>query len=428
MNTYSRALRHINMKDVKQKHQKKLIEKKLKEEKIKEEIEYIQSKMKDAKYDWRDELLNSHPVAEVREFISGDIEDKKMFALSNKVVLDPKIYERWSKKYDFEDEVIGEAMTTKDFDYIYGMSIYTFDSIMGGLTPGQNTQAQEIVQASAEYSGYQFGPEFPGSYINSVGDTQINSQSKVDAVAYFDTTYGNAYGGGNSFTLDTGIEGLDDGPATGGSVVSRVNLQTALGITLPNGVYGNLGGTPIEGSAVKRVFTDAEPGKRINFNWIFSSSEDVLGAATVDDYAFVSIKGSVTKIVSVLTRGLQNNGQFLYTLRPEDIGPNNTVEIGVGVIDVYDPYVQTTFSISNFGTLYGAGSLGKTTDAADLGMSVNSANPNKKKDDEIAADYTNRDGQRVLGPHTDIKWDPVMKMYVPVTPMQPGGPAMVKMA
>ena len=32
---------------------------------------------------------------------------------------------------------------------------------------------------------------------------------------------------------------------------------------------------------------------------------------------------------------------------------------------------------------------------------------------EIAADYTNRDGQRVLGPHTDVKYDPKMKMYVP---------------
>jgi len=38
---------------------------------------------------------------------------------------------------------------------------------------------------------------------------------------------------------------------------------------------------------------------------------------------------------------------------------------------------------------------------------------------EIAADYTNRDGQRVLGPHTDVKYDPKMKMFVPASP-RPG--------
>lgn len=56
MNTYSRALRYINMKDVKQKHQQKLIERKLQEEKKKEEEKYIQSVMKEKKYDWRNKL------------------------------------------------------------------------------------------------------------------------------------------------------------------------------------------------------------------------------------------------------------------------------------------------------------------------------------------------------------------------------------
>lgn len=44
---------------------------------------------------------------------------------------------------------------------------------------------------------------------------------------------------------------------------------------------------------------------------------------------------------------------------------------------------------------------------------------------EVAAEYTNRNGHRVLGPHTDVKYDPVMKQYVPNIP-KPGIP--VKMA
>lgn len=56
MNKYSAALRHIDIKDVKQKHQHKLIEQKNKEEKQKEEEKYIASVMEEKKYDWRGEL------------------------------------------------------------------------------------------------------------------------------------------------------------------------------------------------------------------------------------------------------------------------------------------------------------------------------------------------------------------------------------
>ena len=56
MNTYSRALRYISMKDVKQKHHQKLIERKIKEQKNEEEKMYISSVMKRKKYDWRRKL------------------------------------------------------------------------------------------------------------------------------------------------------------------------------------------------------------------------------------------------------------------------------------------------------------------------------------------------------------------------------------
>lgn len=56
MNTYSRALRHISMKDVKQKHHQKLIEQKIQEEKKKEVEEYVSSVMEEKRYDWREKL------------------------------------------------------------------------------------------------------------------------------------------------------------------------------------------------------------------------------------------------------------------------------------------------------------------------------------------------------------------------------------
>lgn len=56
MNIYSKVLRYINIKDVKQKHQQKLIEQKIKEETEKIEKEYIASVMKKKKYDWRKKL------------------------------------------------------------------------------------------------------------------------------------------------------------------------------------------------------------------------------------------------------------------------------------------------------------------------------------------------------------------------------------
>jgi hypothetical protein len=65
MNLYSRALRHIDMKDVKEKHQEKIFEKKLKKVQEESEKQYIQSKMKRKKYDWRKELNEMMTTADV---------------------------------------------------------------------------------------------------------------------------------------------------------------------------------------------------------------------------------------------------------------------------------------------------------------------------------------------------------------------------
>ena len=56
MNTYSRALRHINMKDVKQKHHQKLVERKNKQEKYKAFVEDLKYKNSPLYSNWREKI------------------------------------------------------------------------------------------------------------------------------------------------------------------------------------------------------------------------------------------------------------------------------------------------------------------------------------------------------------------------------------
>lgn len=56
MNTYSKVLKYISIKDVKQKHQEKIIGKIKEEVRKKEEKKHIQSLMEGKKYDWRKKL------------------------------------------------------------------------------------------------------------------------------------------------------------------------------------------------------------------------------------------------------------------------------------------------------------------------------------------------------------------------------------
>lgn len=62
MNIYSRALRHISMNDVKQKHQQKIAEQKILEQKKVEDEKYIASVMEKKKYDWRKEIIDEGMV------------------------------------------------------------------------------------------------------------------------------------------------------------------------------------------------------------------------------------------------------------------------------------------------------------------------------------------------------------------------------
>ena len=262
-----------------------------------------------------------------------------------------------------------EGMTSKGFEYIYGLAVSNIVSQYGI----DSKFASDLLHASADTTDYEFGPNFPGSYVNSIGDYEVDSSRKINVNAYYDSKFGSVSGSGGSFTLRT-----VDGP----SGASRSSLQSALGITLPSGISGALGGTPIEGSAVQRIFTGAQPGNIINFNWGFTSSEKGLPQdIKVDDYAFVAITGRVTKIVSILQGGDVRGGSFRYRLKPGDIDGNGNVKVAIGVMDVFDDIYNTTLRINSFGSLYAGdiGSIGDTTDAADLGAPVNNLDPKKKK-------------------------------------------------
>lgn len=65
MSIYSRALKHIDMKDVKKKHQQKLIEQKIQRKIEREEKKYIQSVMESKRYDWRKKINEQMTTSDV---------------------------------------------------------------------------------------------------------------------------------------------------------------------------------------------------------------------------------------------------------------------------------------------------------------------------------------------------------------------------
>jgi len=348
MSLYTKALKHIDMNRVKE-----LYEEKITKQIALQEQQYLSHFIQNTVpkyYDWRTDTFNTDSFEEI-----------------NKTVL---------KRIEEIDNALSEGMTSKGFEHLYG-GIVTYDMVSISPNLVSSTFAQDLINASSEVTSHMFGPDFPGSYINSIGDYEVDSYTKVNVNAYYDSTFGSASGSGSRFTLNT-----IDGPGA----ASISSLQSALGITLPSGIPNDgLTGTPTEGSAVQRTFTKAIPGNVINFTWGFTSSErDLAKELKVDDYAFVAISGRTTKFVSILANGDVKGGSFKYRLQPSDIDANGNVKVSIGVVDVHDKIYNTTLRVSNFGSLYAGdvGSVGDTTDAADLGMPVNT--PKKKKGDEIA--------------------------------------------
>ena len=106
------------------------------------------------------------------------------------IKISDSIFDNFSNISNWREELIDEGMSSKDFPDLYGYGISIFDMPITSTiqTPVQSTKAQDIVDASADATDHEFGPQFPGSYRNVIGGVQ--SLSKVDVQAHITTPQG----------------------------------------------------------------------------------------------------------------------------------------------------------------------------------------------------------------------------------------------
>jgi hypothetical protein len=222
--------------------------------------------------------------------------------------------------------------------------------------------AQDVVQDSEKATTHAYGSHFPGSYVNSIGDFNPQSYSKVDVLAtaswnslqslapsgwepdnsyeyvdsvsdvvspgqetdtFKDTHFGEVTTSGNTISLSTG----DDEDSSQENTIDILDLESLFpGVTFPtaNPMPGETDREyPYEGSILLRTFKSVKVGQEITFNYSFTTTETeedpeyvtyrgvpdtgVPGEdANLDDYAFVLIAGRVQKIVSVMAKDGNN--------------------------------------------------------------------------------------------------------------------------
>lgn len=305
-----RILRHVGGKDFKKTHQRKLDEQNLL---------------------WQEEERKYSNIQEIK-----------------------RLSERF--KSDWRTE-LSEAMSSKDFPYIYG-GVVTVDILSLTNLPGSQF-AQNSIQYGANQTDYAFGSEFPGSYVNSIGDipnvvasavdgwdsindlvpsgwTPENSDEYIDDIStvvssgqetleFKDTHFGEVHLSGNRITIHTGDDSETSGAESGDSTVAIEDLETLFpGITFPKAIpfRGDDAEDPQQASMLLRTFKDVRVGDKLSFNYSFDTLEteeddsvDYRGNAdrpvpgddnNMDDYAFVLIAGRVQKIVSVMARDGNN--------------------------------------------------------------------------------------------------------------------------
>ena len=158
MSLYTKARRHIDMDRVKE-----LREKKIAKQIAMQEQQYLlhfTQNVVPKHYDWRTGKFNENSLSLMQV---------------NDIVL---------KRLEVIDDALSEGMTTKDFEYLYGGGVVNnIVSINPELV--SSTFAQDLISASGEVTSHMFGPDFPGSHINSIGDfDKPDSTSKVDAQAH----------------------------------------------------------------------------------------------------------------------------------------------------------------------------------------------------------------------------------------------------
>lgn len=222
------------------------------------------------------------------------------------------------------DRVILEGMSTKDFKHLYGGIDSTgILSISPNLV--SSTFAQDVVTKGVEATTHQFGSEFPGAFIHSIGDFDPQSYSKVDAQAtaswdstqtlgpdgweplnsdeytssvsdvaafgqettsYKDIYYGEVHLNGDKLTIHTGDD-ADDRPSTPpeqDSTIDIADLRTLFpGVSFPQSLVSPGAAdqddpdpedtAPIQASMLLRTFKNVRENDRISFKYSFDSLE-----------------------------------------------------------------------------------------------------------------------------------------------------------
>jgi len=122
-------------------------------------------------------FVENFSVPKYYDWESGEFNE---LAEINKVVL---------KRLGTIEDALSEGMTTKVFKYLYG-GVVTHDIVSLNPNLVSSTFAQDLIGASSQVTSHMFGPDFPGSHINSIGDfDKPESLSKVDVQAHITTDH-----------------------------------------------------------------------------------------------------------------------------------------------------------------------------------------------------------------------------------------------
>ena len=289
-------------------------------------------------YDWRTGQFSKTPLTEIKGTVLKRLEEI--------------------------DNALSEGMKMKHFNYLYGGEI---GSMITSINPTlvSSTFAQDLISASGEVTSHMFGPDFPGSHINSIGDfDKPESLSKVDAQAtaswnsiqdvtpsgwtpensyeyvssasdvvspgletdtFKDTHFGEVTVSGDTISLSTG----DDEDDTQYNTVDIADLNSLFpGVTFPLSIetpWDPGDRSPSEASMILRTFKSVSVGDKVSFDYSFTTLETEEDSDTVnyrganrqiagddvidDDYGFVLVGNTVQKIVSVLAKD-GNNSDF----------------------------------------------------------------------------------------------------------------------
>ena len=262
MNTYSRALRHISMKDVKQKHQKKLIEQKIQEEKKKEEEEYIASVMEEKKYDWREKLnetMTSSGMFFTTLPATGDVDltvtslDASGYEIDADVSFSSGTNSGFTGGFSSDNGIInlggegeyatGVVSNTFDFSTVDTVNITAIagNNSNGGMLPTSSLELYFFTDDDVS-DGIQVIPTSASSFATiNVNIPEKFRTSSVGLVFLSDTSDGNGYHGrhfrnqtipisglnhtimGNLFPQTATITGINAGPANLISSYLRTN-------------------------------------------------------------------------------------------------------------------------------------------------------------------------------------------------------------